>query len=384
MTRSALTSALVLLTLVALAITPEAVAAPGWRWPVEGEVLTAYRNGDDPYAGGQHRGIDIAAPLRTPVVAAAGGVVTFAGSAGDSGVTVSIRTAGGAFDTSYLHLAGAAVRRGDSVGAGEAIGTVGTTGRRSADVPHLHFGVREAGSRHGYRDPLTLLPPPATPSERPAPPRPVPVTLPEPLTPGPAQLGAAVAAPGPVAAPAPGLGPAPALGAAPGPAPATAPGLGPALGAAPGSAPATAPGLGPAPSPATAPGLGPAPAHAHSAAPSRARPTDSPAATAPNPSQAGAADGRATTRGGTTAAIASHGDAPRASGAADPSARATRPTARGGAAPSAGLDFGWLAACIGLVALAALLARPRGPVAAMRAGRLLTEEGDPSPVRGSA
>ena len=46
---------------------------PAWAWPVEGEVITPYRNGADPYAGGQHRGIDIAAAAGTPVVAAAGG-----------------------------------------------------------------------------------------------------------------------------------------------------------------------------------------------------------------------------------------------------------------------------------------------------------------------
>ncbi|MBK5230873.1 MAG: hypothetical protein JJE27_06855, partial [Thermoleophilia bacterium] len=43
-----------------LAVLPTAVAAPAgahaagdWRWPVAGEILTPYRNGDDPYAAGQ-------------------------------------------------------------------------------------------------------------------------------------------------------------------------------------------------------------------------------------------------------------------------------------------------------------------------------------------
>ncbi len=39
-------------------------AAAAWTWPVSGEVITPYRNGTDPYASGQHRGIDIAAPDR--------------------------------------------------------------------------------------------------------------------------------------------------------------------------------------------------------------------------------------------------------------------------------------------------------------------------------
>ena len=65
-------------------------------------MITPYRDGDDPYAAGQHRGIDIAAATGTPVVAASAGEVRFAGTAGSSGLTVSIRTADGLFDTSYL------------------------------------------------------------------------------------------------------------------------------------------------------------------------------------------------------------------------------------------------------------------------------------------
>ena len=106
---------------------PTAFAAGGWQWPVRGEVITPYRNGDDAYAAGQHRGLDIAARAGDPVVAAAGGTVTFAGVAGSSGLTVAVRTADGRFDTSYLHLASAAVRKGDS------------RRRRRADRRRRHF-----------------------------------------------------------------------------------------------------------------------------------------------------------------------------------------------------------------------------------------------------
>ncbi len=102
-----------------------AVAAQGWTWPVEGEVVRAYRNGADPYARGQHRGIDIAAPDGAAVVAAAAGSVRFAGTAGSSGLTVSVRTADGRFDTSYLHLGSLAVARGQRVRAGQVFGSVG-------------------------------------------------------------------------------------------------------------------------------------------------------------------------------------------------------------------------------------------------------------------
>jgi murein DD-endopeptidase MepM/ murein hydrolase activator NlpD len=132
--------------------------ADTWRWPVRGDVLTDFADADGPYADGQHRGIDVAAPPGTPIVAAVGGHVRFAGLVGSSGLTVSVRTADGRFDTSYLHLSTASVRSGQAVAAGDRIGAVGTTGRPSAATPHLHFGIRNAGTRR-YRDPLDFLPP---------------------------------------------------------------------------------------------------------------------------------------------------------------------------------------------------------------------------------
>lgn len=139
---------LVATAVLILALCAPASAAGAWTWPVAGEVITRYRNGPDPYAGGQHRGIDIAAPAGTVVRSAAAGMVTFSGTAGSSGLTVAVRTADHRFDTSYLHLASASVSKGDRVEAGARLGAVGTSGRRSAVRPHLHFGVRDAGSRH--------------------------------------------------------------------------------------------------------------------------------------------------------------------------------------------------------------------------------------------
>jgi murein DD-endopeptidase MepM/ murein hydrolase activator NlpD len=181
---------------VLLASAPPALGA--WTWPLAGEVITPYRNGADPYAGGQHRGVDIAGAVGAPVVAAAAGEVLFAGTAGSSGVTVSIRTGEG-LDTSYLHLSSVAVRKGQQVSAGERVGAVGTSGRRSAEAPHLHFGVRESGSRHAYRDPLSLLPPPPVAAPENPQPVPAPVGGPVPVTPDPAP----VPAPSPLASPEP-------------------------------------------------------------------------------------------------------------------------------------------------------------------------------------
>ena len=48
-------------------------SALGWAWPVQGPVLRPFLFGDDPYAAGQHRGIDIGAATGTPVLAPAAG-----------------------------------------------------------------------------------------------------------------------------------------------------------------------------------------------------------------------------------------------------------------------------------------------------------------------
>src|SRR6188474_1575372 len=109
----------VLPILIAFLAFPQTADA-AWVWPVSGEVITPYRNGSDPYATGQHRGIDIAAPVGAAVRAAAGGDVRFAGTAGSSGLTIGIRTGDG-YDTSYLHLSSLAVHAGTSVSAGDRI-----------------------------------------------------------------------------------------------------------------------------------------------------------------------------------------------------------------------------------------------------------------------
>jgi hypothetical protein len=137
-----------------------AAAATGgtgaWPWPLLGEVITPYRNGSDPYAAGQHRGLDIAAPVGTPVLAIVDGRVSYSGRLPDGGETVTVRSADGQWLVSDLHLSSRSVARGDSVRAGQVLGRVGTTGRRSADQPHLHFGVRRVSDR-AYVDPLGLL-----------------------------------------------------------------------------------------------------------------------------------------------------------------------------------------------------------------------------------
>jgi Peptidase family M23 len=192
-------------TALIAALAPEARSADGWTWPVRGEVLTRYANDDtNPYAGGMHRGIDIAASVGAEVVAARSGEVTYAGSLGYSGNTVSVRSADGRHVASYLHLSSVSVGRGEQVSAGQRVGAVGTTGRRSVDQPHLHFGVRLANSEHHYVDPLSLLRPLGAARAEP-PPGTAPATVPLLTRPEPVRAPTASRAPVRVRARAPGL-----------------------------------------------------------------------------------------------------------------------------------------------------------------------------------
>jgi Peptidase family M23 len=316
------------------ALPPSAAADTGWAWPVQGEVITSYRNGADPYAGGQHRGIDIAAAQGEPVSAAVAGTVTFAGTAGTSGLAVNIRTDAGRFDASYLHLASAEVRKGDRVAAGDRIGAVGTSGRRSAQQPHLHFGVREAGSRHGYVDPLDLLPPATPPSpEPPPPPLPVPVAVLPFLEPAAAPAPAAAAVPG--AVPSPALAPLPALRAAPRTEP-----YGRTLAEPPRAQPQ-----------ASSPGNRLNQGHG----PLKRRETPQGPATRSEQRGLTASPAREATPGPPTK--------PAIAGGRFELDR-SRPN-RGGR----GIDVAWLAACLGLVVVSLTLGRPAGPAAAARRAR---------------
>jgi murein DD-endopeptidase MepM/ murein hydrolase activator NlpD len=112
--------------------------------------------GFDPPAspfGSGHRGIDIAAPVGTPVYAAASGTVTFSGPVGGRlFVTVDH---GAGLESTYSFLDSIAVRRGDVVSPGQAIARSGT-GHAGDIVPSLHFGVKLTDA---YVDPLEYLGP---------------------------------------------------------------------------------------------------------------------------------------------------------------------------------------------------------------------------------
>ncbi len=97
-------------------------------------------------AGGarRHDAIDIMAPVGTPVIAAAPGVVErILYSEGGGGNTVYVRSDDGRWSYYYAHLSAYApgLREGQRVRRGAPIGYVGHSGNASPEGPHLHFAI---------------------------------------------------------------------------------------------------------------------------------------------------------------------------------------------------------------------------------------------------
>lgn len=109
-----------------------------------GRVSSLFGPRSDPFTGEtrQHKGIDVAAPTGTPIVASAPGTVTWAGERGSYGELVIVDHGGGV-ESRYAHQAWIDVAVGDEVAAGEVIGAVGSTGRSTG--PHLHYEIRVNG-----------------------------------------------------------------------------------------------------------------------------------------------------------------------------------------------------------------------------------------------
>ncbi|MCD8502781.1 MAG: M23 family metallopeptidase [Bacillaceae bacterium] len=112
----------------------------------EGRISSHYGKRRDPFTwrSSFHTGTDIAAPLNTPIFAAADGTVTFAGRNGGYGETIIIEH-GNTYETLYAHLNRIDVEVGDEVSKGDIIGGMGTTGRSTG--VHLHYEVKRNGDR---------------------------------------------------------------------------------------------------------------------------------------------------------------------------------------------------------------------------------------------
>jgi murein DD-endopeptidase MepM/ murein hydrolase activator NlpD len=88
-----------------------------------------------------HSGVDLVAPVGTPVEAIAPGIVVFAKDQGSYGKLVIINHAGG-LQTRYAQLETIQVKLGQEIKKGDILGTVGATGQPTSREPHLHFEIR--------------------------------------------------------------------------------------------------------------------------------------------------------------------------------------------------------------------------------------------------
>jgi Peptidase family M23 len=140
--------------LLLLLLPAPAAAAASWQRPVDGPVLRAFLVRGDPYARGQHRGVDLGAPVGAGVRSACAGRVTFAGRVPGGGRTVSVRC--GAMAATYQQLGTIVARAGGSIAAGAVLGTVGRSNDPRTASPHLHLGARVTATGR-YLDPLSLL-----------------------------------------------------------------------------------------------------------------------------------------------------------------------------------------------------------------------------------
>ena len=121
----------------------------GFIWPADG----AFTSGYGWRWGRIHAGIDIAAPVGTPILAAASGVIEYATwNDGGYGNMIDIRHADGTI-TRYAHMNELYVKEGQTVSQGQTIGAMGSTGFSTG--PHLHFEIRPNGG--SAIDPMTFL-----------------------------------------------------------------------------------------------------------------------------------------------------------------------------------------------------------------------------------
>ena len=123
-------------------------AFDGYIWPAQGVLTSGYGW----RWGRMHRGIDIAAPIGTPIVAAAAGTVIGVGWYSGYGNMVKLEHLDGSV-TYYAHNHRNLVTHGQRVKQGEQIAEMGNTGHSTG--PHLHFEIHLSSKQ--VIDPLALL-----------------------------------------------------------------------------------------------------------------------------------------------------------------------------------------------------------------------------------
>lgn len=147
-------------------LTPEPAVVPAhasrFRWPVDSPRVTSQFG---KRWGRPHEGIDLTAPIGTPVHAADAGQVVYSGARVRGYGNMIVLKHGDDLMTVYAHNSVLLVKVGDLVAAGQRVALSGQSGH--ATGPHLHFEVRRGQTP---RDPLPYLP--AIPGLRPSPPGP--------------------------------------------------------------------------------------------------------------------------------------------------------------------------------------------------------------------
>lgn len=113
-------------------------------WPVRGWLSSAFGPRVSPFTGTtmMHGGVDISAPMETPIVAPASGTVTLAAREAGLGNALVV-SHGYGLRTVYGHLSKIKVKAGQRVKRGDLLGLVGSTGLSTG--PHLHYEVQVDG-----------------------------------------------------------------------------------------------------------------------------------------------------------------------------------------------------------------------------------------------
>jgi murein DD-endopeptidase MepM/ murein hydrolase activator NlpD len=114
-------------------------------WPVQGALMSSFGGRTDPFSGegAMHTGVDMQAPMGTPVHVSADGIVIFNEWSGGYGKLVKVDHGNG-IQTYYGHLSQSEVITGQEVRRGDIIGLSGASGRVTS--PHLHYEVRMGGT----------------------------------------------------------------------------------------------------------------------------------------------------------------------------------------------------------------------------------------------
>lgn len=123
--------------------------------PVQGAISSMYGKRNHPLFKGtgnrMHWGLDIAAPMGSPIRSAANGTVVRVGHVDDYGNFVEVSHGYGVV-TRYAHASAIHVKVGDKIEKGRLLGAVGATGRTTG--PHLHYEIEVNGRKV---DPSTYI-----------------------------------------------------------------------------------------------------------------------------------------------------------------------------------------------------------------------------------